>query len=66
MINCDNQIRLTAAERQQLHWLTGADTGHIRTRDELERFIKDQLNHRACSGPGACLARRVLASYLYR
>ena len=66
MINCDNQVRLTALERQQLHYLTGVEVAHIKTRQELEGFIKSQLNHRRCSGPGACLARRVLASYLDR
>lgn len=66
MINCDEQVRLTAAERQQLHWLTGVDTGHIKTREELEGFVKDQLRRQSCRAPGACLARRVLASYLYR
>jgi len=66
MINYDSQVRLTALERQQLRWLTGADAAHIKTRQELERFIKGHLNHQRCSVPGACLARRVLASYLER
>lgn len=65
MIKCDNQIRLTAVERQQLRYLTGAETSNIKTMRELEKFIKDQLNDQPYCGPGMCLARRVLASYLY-
>lgn len=66
MIKFDGQVRLSNQETQQLQWLTGADAGHIRTRQELEGFINYHLSRQRCTGPGACLARRVLASYLYR
>jgi len=66
MIRCEEQVRLTAVERQQLYWLTGADAGHIKTKQDLEKYIKDQMNHQRRCDPGACLARRVLASYLDR
>ena len=66
MIKCDGQVRLSSQEIQQLQWLTGANAGHIKTRQELEGFINDQISRQRYDGPGACLARRVLASYLYR
>jgi hypothetical protein len=66
MIKCDGQVRLSVREVQQLQWLTGANAGHIKTRQELEGFINDHLSRQRCHEPGACLAQRVLASYLYR
>ena len=66
MIYCDSQIRLTAQERQQLQFLTGTDAGYIKTKLQLEQYINIQLDKLPCHLPGACLARRVLASYLYR
>lgn len=64
MIYRNNQIRLTEHERGQLRWLTGTDVSQIKPRQELEGFIDAQLRRQRCNGPGACLARRVLASYL--
>ncbi len=64
MIYCNNQIRLTERERGQLRWLTGTDVSHIKTRKEFEGFIDAQLRRQRCNGPGACLARCLLASYL--
>ena len=55
---------MTEREREQLRWLTGTDVSHIITRQELVGFIGAQLRRQRCNDPGACLARRVLASCL--
>ena len=66
MIYCDSEIRLTTQERQQLQYLTGTDAGYIKTKQQLEQFINSQMDKLPCHLPGTCMARRVLASYLYR
>ena len=64
MLVADNQVRLTDIERKQLSFLTGSDASHIRTVDELEQFVKQHGYSDRLSGPGACLAKRLLFSFL--
>lgn len=64
MIVCDGQVRLTGKEREQLAYLTGSDPGELKSLQELEAFITRHALRQDCRGPGACLARRLLLSYL--
>jgi len=64
MLVSEEKIRLTAMERRQLTGITGVDTSHIKSVDQLNGFIHDQIEKLQCHGPGACLAKRLLLSFL--
>jgi hypothetical protein len=68
MLICDDQIRLTANERQQLAALTGGDPAGIKTKTDLAAFVKSHqsLLEDRYGRATACFARRVLYSFLPR
>lgn len=66
MIVSGDQVRLTAKERRDLAKLTRADPSHIRTRDDLERFIHAQLEIYGGDTPEEKLLRALIEHYLPR
>ena len=64
MIVCEDQIRLTRKEREHLAGLTGADPVHIKSMTQLESFIRLHAARLSNRGPGACLAKRLLLSFI--
>jgi len=64
MLVADDQVRLTDIEKNQLAFITGSDASHIKTVDELEQFVNQHGYSERLRGPGACLAKRLLFSFL--
>jgi hypothetical protein len=64
MLASDGQIRLTAGERKQLAGITGMDASHIKSRDQLNEFIHTQIEKLPRHDPGACLAKRLLLTFV--
>ena len=64
MLICNDQVRLDARERRQLMALTGSCPDHIRTRTQLEAFVRAHLVHYPGRNASERLLRRMLESFL--
>ena len=64
MLTFAKQIRLDARERKQLATLTGSSPDHIRTRTQLEIFVRVHLVNYPGRTAEERLMRRMLASFL--
>jgi hypothetical protein len=64
MLTIGLHIRLTPNEHKVLTGLTGSDTGHIRTRPQLEQFVRAHLVNYPGRTPEERLLRRMLELFL--
>ena len=64
MIIYKQQVELTKSEQKQLSSITGVEPANIKTVEQLRDFIYGHAESLKCSIPGACMARRLLFSFL--
>lgn len=64
MIVSADQVRLSAEERRQLAGLSGSDPSRIRTRRQLELFVRAHLVNYPGRTPEERLLRKLLESFL--
>lgn len=64
MVIYEQHVELSKSEKKQLRCITGVEPVNIKTVSQLEDFIKSHAPKLKYAGPGACMARRLLFSFM--